>query len=193
MLYLCIFLSWFRRDDFFHWRKQYYRFNNRFVSYKHAAFHFTRCKLMDWSGVYYCDVFISCLDSHSDSTHSLQSIHWWTSDAMLHFSTSDLHLKWAEGEYILAHFWVNNSFNRFRNLISLCTPTGCCSHCSVAWSWTYCQWSLLLMLAEIASWLNIATKSCPTFVSLVLCFSHSTTENMLLLQFHRDFNVYCRH
>ncbi len=24
-----------------------------------------------------CDVFISCLDSQSDGTHSLQSIHWW--------------------------------------------------------------------------------------------------------------------
>ncbi len=24
----------------------------------------------------YCDVFISCLDSHSDSIHSLQMIHW---------------------------------------------------------------------------------------------------------------------
>ncbi len=23
-----------------------------------------------------CDVFISCLDSHSDGTHSLQRIHW---------------------------------------------------------------------------------------------------------------------
>ncbi len=28
----------------------------------------------------YCDVFISCLDSHSDGTHSLQSIHCWDSD-----------------------------------------------------------------------------------------------------------------
>ncbi len=28
---------------------------------------------MDWSHVDYCDVFISCLDSHSDGTHSLQS------------------------------------------------------------------------------------------------------------------------
>ncbi len=27
---------------------------------------------MDWSHVDYCDVFISCLDSHSDGTHSLQ-------------------------------------------------------------------------------------------------------------------------
>ncbi len=29
------------------------------------------------------NVFISCLDSHSDGTHSLQRIHWWGSDAML--------------------------------------------------------------------------------------------------------------
>ncbi len=36
----------------------------------------SKYKLMDWSGVDYCDVFISCLDSHSDGTHSLQSIHW---------------------------------------------------------------------------------------------------------------------
>ncbi len=43
---------------------------------------------MDWSGVDYCDVFISCLDSHSDGTHSLQSIHCWVSDGMLHFSKS---------------------------------------------------------------------------------------------------------
>ncbi len=33
---------------------------------------------LEWCGllVDYCDVFISCLDSHSDGTHSLQSIHW---------------------------------------------------------------------------------------------------------------------
>ncbi len=51
----------------------------------------------------YCDVFISCLDSHSDGTHSLQ----WASDVMQHFSKSvlmkkqtHLHLIWPEGEYI---------------------------------------------------------------------------------------------
>ncbi len=46
---------------------------------------------LEWCGllVDYCDVFISCLDSHSDGTHSLQSIHCWASDAMLHFSKSD--------------------------------------------------------------------------------------------------------
>ncbi len=30
---------------------------------------------VDWSTVDYCDVFIGCLDSYSDGTHSLQSIH----------------------------------------------------------------------------------------------------------------------
>ncbi len=42
-----------------------------------------------WSGVDYCDVIISCLDSHSDGTHSLQSVRCWASDAMLYFSKSD--------------------------------------------------------------------------------------------------------
>ncbi len=36
----------------------------------------------------YCDVLISCLDSRSDGTHSLQSIHWRASDVRLHFSKS---------------------------------------------------------------------------------------------------------
>ncbi len=34
------------------------------------------CELL----VDYCNVFISCLDSHSDGTHSLQRIHWWARD-----------------------------------------------------------------------------------------------------------------
>ncbi len=47
---------------------------------------------MDWCGllVDYCDVFINCLDCHSDGTHSLQRIHWWASDVLLHFSKSVL-------------------------------------------------------------------------------------------------------
>ncbi len=36
----------------------------------------------------YCDVFISCLDSHSDGTHSLQRFCCWLRDVMLHFSKS---------------------------------------------------------------------------------------------------------
>ncbi len=41
---------------------------------------------VNWCGVDYCDVFIS---SHSDGTHSLQSIRCWDIDAMPHFSKSD--------------------------------------------------------------------------------------------------------
>lgn len=41
--------------------------------YLGTALHFTRCQLS----------FISCLDSHSDGTHSLQWFHWWAIDAML--------------------------------------------------------------------------------------------------------------
>ncbi len=46
-----------------------------FLYCKHAAFCFTKQTIIDhleWCGliVDYCDVFISCLDSHSDGTHS---------------------------------------------------------------------------------------------------------------------------
>ncbi len=57
--------------------------------FTNTAFRFTGCWLMDWNCVDYCDVFTSCLDSYSDGTHSLQRIHWWASDVMLHFSKSD--------------------------------------------------------------------------------------------------------
>ncbi len=64
-----------------------------FVYYKHAAFCFTKQKLIDdleWCGllVDYCDVFIRCLVSHSDGTHSL---NWWASDVMLNFSKYFIH------------------------------------------------------------------------------------------------------
>ncbi len=84
----------------FHWRKQYYGmedsyFDVQIVLLMDLVF-FTNIELFTsqginrWTGVVWitCDVFISCLDSHSDGTHSLQSIHWWASDVMLHFSKS---------------------------------------------------------------------------------------------------------
>ncbi len=57
--------------------------------------------------VYYWDVFISHLDSHSDGTHSLQRIHWCASDAMLNFSKSMMKkqtLSWSEGEQAFCKF-----------------------------------------------------------------------------------------
>ncbi len=76
---------------------------------------------LEWCGllVDYCDVFISCLDSHSDGTHSLQRIHWWASDGMLHSSKSDEEtnsstswMAWRLSTFSEnTHFWVNYSFN----------------------------------------------------------------------------------
>ncbi len=64
---------------------------------------------MDWSHVDYCDVFINCLDSHSDGTHSLQSIHKWADDVMIHFSKSghfSLSCKWQRSKKINYHFFI---------------------------------------------------------------------------------------
>ncbi len=55
----------------------------------------------------YCDVFISCFDSHSDGTHSLQRIHWWASDGKPNLSKSVLmknKLGWPEGELKFSKF-----------------------------------------------------------------------------------------
>ncbi len=54
------------------------------------------------------DVFISCLNSHSDGTHSLQRIHWRASEIMLKFSKTVLrnkqaHLHLACPEYIFSN------------------------------------------------------------------------------------------
>ncbi len=55
------------------------------------SLHKTLTDGLEWCGllVDYWDVFISCLDSHSDGTHSLQRIHWWASDVILNYSKSD--------------------------------------------------------------------------------------------------------
>ncbi len=98
LLDLFIFLSWIRQDEFFteesnmtHFsRKQHFEVTNVLMMER-----FTSEDVNWWLELYGlleddCDVFISCLDSHSDGTHSLQSIHWWASDVMLNFSTSVL-------------------------------------------------------------------------------------------------------
>ncbi len=71
---------------------------------------------LEWCGLFvdYCDVFISCLDSHSDGTHSLQRICWWASDVRLNFfryvlvmKQTHLHLVCPEGKFLAHfHFWV---------------------------------------------------------------------------------------
>ncbi len=61
-----------------------------------------RLRLQTW--------YVSCLDSHSDGSHSLQMIHWWTINAMLNFSKSvlmkklnNLYLEWPDTKNALAY------------------------------------------------------------------------------------------
>ncbi len=78
---ICIFLSLLRQDKCFTgailWVEDLYFSQKQNIDVKNATRHFTRHYLMD-SGllVDYCDVSISCLDFHSDGTHSLQKTHW---------------------------------------------------------------------------------------------------------------------
>ncbi len=81
----------------FPWRKHYYGQRNHILAGSndlklktyHVLLHKVLTDGLAWCGllVDYCDVFIICLDSHSDGTHSLQRIHWWAGDVMPHFST----------------------------------------------------------------------------------------------------------
>ncbi len=78
-----------------------------------SSHHKTLIDELEWCGllVDYCDVFISCLDSHSDGTHSLQRIHWWASDcndAFLQICSmkkkTHIQIGWTEIEYIFSKF-----------------------------------------------------------------------------------------
>ncbi len=88
----------------------------QFVSYKHVAF-LSSPDVNWWTGVVWIIVmFLS--DSHSDGTHSLQSIHCWDTDAVTHFSKPDLILI-LDGLMVSTfsehfHFWVKYKL-RFPN------------------------------------------------------------------------------
>ncbi len=85
-------------DSYFN-QKQWFKVKNVLM----MELFITNMQLLEMLLVDYCDD----LDSHSDGTHSLQRIHWWASDVMLHFSKSvpinepiHLHLGWPEGVFI---------------------------------------------------------------------------------------------
>ncbi len=81
---------------------------------------------LEWCGLlwfYYFYLLLTVL-IHSDGTHSLQWIHWWASDRMLHFSKFDE----ETNSYILDglkmsnlsanfHFWVDYSFKDDLNIV----------------------------------------------------------------------------
>ncbi len=74
-----------------------------------------------WTGVVWIIVmFLSAAWIHSDGTHSLQSIHLWESDAMLHFSKNlpKRDLKWIEYNYFFELFkWFIRSSNEFTYML----------------------------------------------------------------------------
>ncbi len=73
-----------------HWRKHYYALwpetmvkkknvlMDFFLRNAQLSLHNTSIDGLESCGllVDYCDFFISCLDSHTDGTHSLQRVHW---------------------------------------------------------------------------------------------------------------------
>ncbi len=101
---------------------------------------------LEWCGLLW--FFISCLDTHSDGTHSLQRIHWWcnVTDVMLHFS------KWRNKliyildvqrvSYVLANviFWVNYSLTNKENVFINDNPALCKFGC------------MLMLLMDFASY-----------------------------------------
>ncbi len=94
------------------------------------------------------NVFISCLDSHSDGTHSLQRIHWWASDAMIHFSKSVLiknklicilnDLRGSTFSFFKCHIWVNYSFKFPKNTNSWAIKS-CSGWRSLTGHWMFWQ------------------------------------------------------
>ncbi len=108
-----------QRDGLFHWRKHYYWLWNhvldRSLTWKCLV------SVSEWCGVDYLRIIVLFLsaDTFYDGTHSLQSIHWWASDGMLHFSKPDEEtnsstswMVWRLSTFSeKTHFGVKYSFN----------------------------------------------------------------------------------
>ncbi len=108
-----------QRDGLFHWRKHYYwlwtHVLDRSLTWKCLV------SVSEWCGVDYLRIIVLFLsaDTYSDGTHSLQSIHWWASDGMLHFykpdeetNSSTSWMVWRLSTFSeKTHFGVKYSFN----------------------------------------------------------------------------------
>ncbi len=91
--------------------------NDGFVSYKRGAFVFSRCELMDWSGVDYCDVFIRLsFWRHPFTAEDLLLRHWcnatflqiWWRNKLIYI-LDGLRLRTVSVKF---HFWLNYSFKK---------------------------------------------------------------------------------
>ncbi len=96
---------------------------NGFVSYKHAAFGFTGCELMDWSGVDYWDVFIDSFWRHPFTG--------WAKDWMLHLSKFVPMKKQAHlHQHIFSYFFYQHVKCSARGLLATkCLKNSNQTHC----------------------------------------------------------------
>ncbi len=80
--------------------------NDGFISYKQAAFHFTGCLTngLDCCGLLadYFDVFMNCLGSHSDGTHSLLCTLGDVIKNLFILGLPHFYPGWLEAEYIFS-------------------------------------------------------------------------------------------
>ncbi len=111
-------------DSNFSWKQQFEVKNNLMIDLFITNMQlFTSQDVNWWTGMWITCGFISCLDSHSDGTHSLQKIHWWAkfSKTVLMKKQTHLHFGWPEGVHICSNIWVSYSFkNRyFKSLVAI--------------------------------------------------------------------------
>ncbi len=126
-LNLCIFLSWFRQDDkaillmdsYFSWFEVKKRLD-RFISYKRATFHFTRCLLIDWISVDYLWVIVMFLSAVwtlilTAPIRCRGSIgERWNAKFLQMCSDEETNLftSWMSWGWVHFHFGVNYSFKK---------------------------------------------------------------------------------
>ncbi len=116
-------------DALFHWRKSYYGLwthiwvKNVLMDLSHLL---SSPDVNWWTGVVWIIVmFLS--DSHSDGTHSLQSIHCWDTDAVTHFykpdeETNSSTSRMAFLVWFLYKYYKRSQHSVFRNTASIQRP-----------------------------------------------------------------------
>ncbi len=130
-------------------------------------------------------IIISCLDSHSDGTHSLQSIKQQASDAMLHFSKSvhmkkqtHLHLGWTEGEYIGKFKLVHEYEYDWGLPLWICR----CLHI-IHKEPSLVQWYFMIHMSHVDVFMSNVLKHTCLFLSLCVCIFKLPilNQNMIIL------------
>ncbi len=122
---------------------------------------------LEWCGLLWC--FISCLDSHSDGTHSLQRIHWWASDAMLHFSKSVLmnsSTSWMTWEWVYFNLWMNYAFQSLNFVFY--------KICFCFWAFWDSSFMLVLFCVRQAM-----VTGCDHLILLNRCFVHNRRNKVI--------------